>query len=473
MLRRFSINFAILSMVIDGVVVIAMLWLMTYLRPTLDDLLGTVFLIKEIDKPISLPLILYFIFPVTWVLIMLSFSVYNGRRNLRAVDEITRLTLSAILAGISLAGLLYLSYRDVSRFLFITFVVSTYLILLLWRFPARILYQWRNLRSGRIHRALLVGAGAVGREVAAGIEKHSSRVQIVGFLDDDPAKSKNRDDILGTLDEARRIAAQYQVDDVLITLPLRAHERLNQLIWALFDLPLRVWIVPDYFQWTLHHAEIENFNGIPLLDVRAPALNEEQHMVKRLFDLLLTVPATILLLPLMGIIALAIWLDDGFPFLFSQQRVGENGRLFTVYKFRTMVKDAEKLRHTVEEFDENGNILHKHSADPRVTCVGRFLRRWSLDELPQLFNVLNGTMSLVGPRPELPYLVEKYQPWQRKRFAVPQGITGWWQVNGRSDKPMHLHTEDDLYYIQNYSIWLDIQIIIKTFLIVLRGKGAY
>jgi lipopolysaccharide/colanic/teichoic acid biosynthesis glycosyltransferase len=111
--------------------------------------------------------------------------------------------------------------------------------------------------------------------------------------------------------------------------------------------------------------------------------------------------------------------------------------------------------------------------DPRVTRVGRFLRRTSLDEIPQLFNVLKGEMSLVGPRPEMPNLVEKYDLWQRKRFTVPQGMTGWWQVNGRSDKPMHLHTDEDLYYVQNYSIWLDLQIIFKTIWVVLRRKGAY
>jgi lipopolysaccharide/colanic/teichoic acid biosynthesis glycosyltransferase len=127
----------------------------------------------------------------------------------------------------------------------------------------------------------------------------------------------------------------------------------------------------------------------------------------------------------------------------------------------------------VAEIDGQGNLLHKQRADPRVTPLGRFLRRFSLDELPQLFNVLRGDMSLVGPRPELPELVEKYQPWQRERFAIPQGLTGWWQVSGRSDKPMHLHTEEDLYYINNYTLWLDIHILIRTFWIVLRGKGAY
>jgi lipopolysaccharide/colanic/teichoic acid biosynthesis glycosyltransferase len=144
-----------------------------------------------------------------------------------------------------------------------------------------------------------------------------------------------------------------------------------------------------------------------------------------------------------------------------------------MYKFRSMYEGSEARLKDVIHYDEDGNLIHKIPNDPRVTRVGRFLRRNSLDELPQFLNVLKGDMSLVGPRPELPILVEKYQPWQRARFAVPQGITGWWQVNGRSDKPMHLNTDDDLYYIQNYSLLLDLQIVFKTALVVLRGKGAY
>ena len=125
------------------------------------------------------------------------------------------------------------------------------------------------------------------------------------------------------------------------------------------------------------------------------------------------------------------------------------------------------------QHDDHGRVIHKVPNDPRVTRVGRFIRRTSLDELPQLFNVLKGEMSLVGPRPEMPWLVEQYAPWQRKRFAVPQGITGWWQINGRDDKLMHLHTEDDLYYIQNYSILLDLQILWKTIGVVLKRRGAF
>ena len=212
---------------------------------------------------------------------------------------------------------------------------------------------------------------------------------------------------------------------------------------------------------------------MPMLDLRAPALSEYQRMIKRAFDLavvLLTLPVT---LPVMGIIGLAVALDSQGPVIYKARRVGENGRIFTMHKFRSMVNNTAGELAKIGSSDSNGQYVHKVPNDPRVTRIGRLLRRTSLDELPQLFNVLAGSMSLVGPRPEMPDLVEKYQPWQRKRFTVPQGITGWWQVNGRSDRPMHLHTEDDLYYVQHYSLWLDIQILLRTVWSVVRGKGAF
>jgi lipopolysaccharide/colanic/teichoic acid biosynthesis glycosyltransferase len=177
---------------------------------------------------------------------------------------------------------------------------------------------------------------------------------------------------------------------------------------------------------------------------------------------------------LTALIAVLIRLDSPGPVFYCPKRVGENGRLFKMIKFRTMVENADQLRHLIDTVDEKGRVVQiKTPDDPRITRLGRFLRRTSLDEWPNFYNVLKGEMSLVGPRPEMPYLVDKYALWQRKRFAVPQGMTGWWQVNGRSDKPMYQHTEEDLYYVQHYSLWLDLQIIGKTVWVVLRGKGAY
>jgi lipopolysaccharide/colanic/teichoic acid biosynthesis glycosyltransferase len=168
-------------------------------------------------------------------------------------------------------------------------------------------------------------------------------------------------------------------------------------------------------------------------------------MLKRVFDLSVGLFALTLALPLMALSVLMVHLEDGAPVIFRQKRVGKNGYLFTMFKIRTMVKNAEQLQSQAQKRDVDGNLIHKTKDDPRVTRVGRVLRRFSLDELPQLFNVLGGTMSLVGPRPEIPYLADEYAPWQRKRFDVLPGMTGWWQIRGRSDRPMHLHTEDDLY----------------------------
>ena len=220
-------------------------------------------------------------------------------------------------------------------------------------------------------------------------------------------------------------------------------------------------------------AKAEILGGIPIIGLREPVIEGFSRLLKRGFDLVVGSLLLLLTAPPMLLIAIAIKLETRGPSIFRQERVGENGRLFGMYKFRTMVAGAEAQQDQVNIQTEDDDVLHKRPDDPRVTKVGHFLRRYSLDELPQLINVIKGEMSLVGPRPEMPWLVDRYESWQRKRFAVPQGITGWWQINGRSDKPMHLNTDDDLYYVYNYSLWLDIQILLKTPLAVIRGVGAF
>jgi exopolysaccharide biosynthesis polyprenyl glycosylphosphotransferase len=430
--------------------------------------------VAELGEPHTVPLALYLIFPLLWVLILQLMSVYDARRNLNFSREISTLTLASLLAGVALAGTLYLSFRGISRVLFLSFAFTAYFLLILWRVVYLLAYKRGLLEGVQQRRILIVGAGRVGNEVGAHITSyHRLGLVVAGYLDDEPKKIRHNPNIVGSIREARAVILDNQVDDVIIALPTRAFEKVNQLVANLIDLPVKVWIIPDYFHLALHKATVEEFAGIPMLDLRAPALNDYQRLVKRIFDLLITLLLFPFAMIIMGVSALAIWLESRRPILFKQQRVGENGRLFEMLKFRTMISNAEELRYMVERFDQDGHLIHKSSDDPRVTRVGRFLRRASIDELPQLFNVLKGEMSLVGPRPELPYLVEKYEGWQRKRFAVPQGITGWWQVNGRSDKLMHLHSEDDLYYVQNYSLLLDLQILWKTIWVVMQRKGAY
>ena len=178
-------------------------------------------------------------------------------------------------------------------------------------------------------------------------------------------------------------------------------------------------------------------------------------------------------LPVMVLIALAVRLVSPGPVILGQERVGEGQRPFKMFKFRTMAAGSERHQNGSVSFTRNGHMVHKRVNDSRITRVGRFLRRTSLDELPQLFNVLKGDMSLVGPRPELPWLAELYRPWWRQRFLVPQGLTGWWQVTGRGNKPVDRKIEDDLYYIEHYSLWLDLKILWKTIPAVIRGEGAF
>ena len=469
MLRRFSINFALFSMLLDGLSVAVCLWFAGLIRPAMN----AIAFVRPLSGSEPVPLLLHFLFPLIWVIIFSSLSIYDGRKFLRAADELAALFLSTFIASISSAGILYFSYREVSRALFVVFVVSTFLLCLLWRTLARLYFRSRRESAAVSRRLLVVGTGPLGQNVGRQIrESLVENLSLIGFVDDG-YESQSKIPALGAFTALRSLIRKYQVTDVVIALPYSAYHKMSEIITCLDDQPVGVWIALGFFDLALYRTDIENFAGIPMLDLRASAIDDYQRLIKRAFDLSLSLLALVPALPLMAISALLILMEDGTPVLFRQQRVGENGRLFAMLKFRTMVRNAEELQEHIEKVDERGNVIHKLRDDPRVTRIGRLLRRLSLDELPQLFNIVAGSMSVVGPRPEMPYLVEKYQPWQRKRFAVPPGLTGWWQVNGRSDRPMHLHTEDDLYYIQNYSIWLDLQIIVRTIWVVLVGKGSY
>jgi exopolysaccharide biosynthesis polyprenyl glycosylphosphotransferase len=467
MFRRFSTNYAVFSIFLDVLLVTGALFLAALLRAPLNILA----FVEDIP-PVNLPWVIYLVFPTLWIGVLILFSVYDGRKNLRVVDELASLTLGAILATVSLAGILYLSYRDISRFMFLMANCSAYGLLVGWRLAARWGFRKRRLNF-QVRRVLILGASDTGRRLETHIlGMPEFGLEVIGFLDDHLIDRK-ANDILGSLSRIRFVVQEKRIDDVVVALPLEDHEELARVINQLQDLPVKIWVIPDYFSLTLYRAQVENFANMPMLDLRAPALSEYQLMIKRTFDLVLTFLLLPFSLPVMSIIALAIKFDSPGPVFYRALRVGENGRTFSMLKFRTMVQDADRMLQNIGRYDENHNYIHKLPQDPRVTRVGRVLRKTSLDELPQLINILRGEMSLVGPRPEMPELVERYDSWQRKRFAVPQGMTGWWQVNGRSDKPMHLHVEEDLYYIQNYSPWLDLQILIRTIWVVIWQKGAF
>lgn len=470
MVKRFTINYALFSIALDITLTLLTLHLAGLLRPLLPDTLPFMVPLAKIDVPSPL----YFAVPIIWGIIFPLFSVYDPKRTYRITDEFLTITLATGLAALVFMGVLYIGFRNLSRWLVLIFLITDLTSLLLWRIVARL---WFRLAASQPSekRILIVGAGSVGQHVVQLMQEEGNRwLTVVGYVDNGRPSPQTSDlPLLGALHNVRTIVQERHIDDVIIALPHQAYEELSKLVWQLQDLAVNVRIVPDYFSLALYRASAEEFGGVPMINLRSPALNDVQRFMKRALDVAISAFLIALTSPVMAAVAIAIKLDSEGQVLFRQKRVGENGRIFGMYKFRSMVPNAEALQPQMNQLDEAGHLVFKFRDDPRITRIGRFIRRTSLDELPQLFNVLFGDMSLVGPRPELPWLVEKYEPWQMKRFAVPQGITGWWQVNGRSDKPMHLNTEEDIYYVQNYSLWMDIYILLKTPWVVLRGKGAY
>lgn len=423
-------------------------------------------------RHVQLPWPLYIAVIVIWLITFLLLTPQRALFTDNLLEAVGRLLASIWLSGMSFAGLLYLSYRDVSRLQFIYFVLTNLVVLLVFHLIMRA-YSHSQQGNGWQRRVLIVGTNAIARQLAREFSQRSwSGLRTVGYVTDEE-RLDNELPVLGTVDDTVRLVQAHKIDEVVFALPPEQHARVVQISVTLQHHPVMVHTVPSLLDLTFARTAIGTLGGIPLISLRESVLNESQRLLKRCFDVAMSSLALLLLTPLLLIIALLIKLDAPGPIFFHQERVGEHGKRFKMIKFRSMYQDAERRWREVVRRDDQGNLLHKQADDPRITRIGRLLRRTSLDELPQLINVLRGEMSLVGPRPEMPYITAEYESWQWQRFRVPPGMTGWWQINGRSDKPMHLHTEDDLYYVQNYSFWLDLVIILKTIVVVLRGHGAY
>jgi exopolysaccharide biosynthesis polyprenyl glycosylphosphotransferase len=365
-----------------------------------------------------------------------------------------------------------------SRLMFIYVAIITIVLLAAARSIQRTIQGRLRSKGFGVQRALVVGAGEVGRAVLRTmIARRELGYDPVGYLDDNPERGSvdiGRVRGLGSLDNLEAVLREHPIDMVLITLPWKYHDKILELIRQGRRAGVEISVVPDVFQLNLRQVQVENLDGIPLLRVNGHvALKGSNRLLKRAIDIALITLSAPLWLPLFGVVALAIRIESPGAIFYCATRVGENGRRFQMFKFRSMIPNADRMRAQLTQTLELDPRRPKIKNDPRVTRVGRIIRATSIDELPNLFNVLLGHMSLVGPRPPTPDEVELYEPWHLQRLQTLPGMTGLWQVSGRSEVPFEEMCLMDIYYIENWSIALDAQILMMTIPRVLLRQGAY
>ena len=473
MLRRYNSMFMALLSFLDILFSGVVLWTANWLRHRIP--LGKAITSSDVylDKSVYLAMTLI------WGTAFLFRSLYIAKRVPRLVDELLSVAMTTSLSCRAFAAwLFFFDYDDFSRLLLFYFGILDLCTLLNFHLVSRAFLRFIRARGYNLKKMLIVGAGSVGVQVARTLAQRAwTGFDIVGFLDDAPEKQGHTwagiAPVLGGLDQIQQVVQEYKVDEIIIALPTTVHSRLAQLVQCLQAYPVHIRVVPDLFSVATIRPQIEDLWGIPLIGVRQPIFSPLDALVKRTMDLVGAIVGLVVFAPTMLVAAILIRLDSRGPILFTQARVGENGRLFRIFKFRTMVVDAESALDQLVSIEDLSEPVFKLKDDPRVTRAGRILRRMSIDELPQLLNVLKGDMSLVGPRPEEIKMVQRYSSWHRKRLAIKPGITGPMQINGRADLSLEDRVRLELDYIRNYSLWKDLEILIKTVPVVFRGDGSY
>jgi Undecaprenyl-phosphate glucose phosphotransferase len=409
---------------------------------------------------------------VVWPVVFYFHGLYQIRRGRSRVDETLTLFVAILLGSLLLTvsnqwirpvtrpGMDPFVIFDYSRLFLASFAVLDLVFVVAGRSVIRRVLMAIRLRGHNLQRILVVGAGALGKEVTRKLLAHRELgFKVVGFLDDDPGKSKRLFEgvpVLGTLQDIDDVLAGRRIDQVFVALPLEAHRKIRRVLQSIARECVEVRMVPDILQYATLKATLEDLDGTPVINLSQVPLQGWASLVKRMLDLALALPATLVLLPLLPLVALAIWIEDRGPIFYRQERMGLDGRPFEILKFRSMRVHAEASTGPVWATKD----------DPRRTVVGAWLRRWSLDELPQLWNVLRGEMSIVGPRPERPAFVREFKerlPQYMLRHRVKAGITGWAQVHGwRGNTSIRKRLQYDLYYIENWSLGLDLKILWMT-----------
>jgi exopolysaccharide biosynthesis polyprenyl glycosylphosphotransferase len=333
---------------------------------------------------------------------------------------------------------------------------------------------WQSSRLSE--RTLIVGAGAVGHLLGEKIAKHPEyNLTLVGYLDDGEPFGASRPavTVVGRLEDLNDVIDGYAVSRVIIAFSRARHQQILDVVRTCADRGVRVNIVPRLFEILSSQTAMDDVEGIPLLDVAHVEMSRFNTIVKRVFDLLFGGALTVVALPLIGLLAVAIKLDSRGPVFFKQERMGRGGKVFRIFKLRSMHTNAEQLRYDLAEMNDYSGPMFKMKSDPRITRVGAVIRKWSLDEVPQLFNVMRGEMSLVGPRPLWVDEATRCRGWTKKRLDITPGITGLWQVTGRNDVPFDEMVKLDYMYVTGWTLSWDIKLLLETIPAVLGRRGAY
>ena len=416
---------------------------------------------------------------ITWGVLLYYFGMYYSFRT-KQISDVLFIIIETTFVGIGFFGsfLFITKILSISRlqigysFLLAAFFISIEKIFLIKYF------RYQRKKGINTRNFLIVGTGKRAQHFINMINNHAEwGIKAIGLVDDDTSRVSGTmygHKVLGTIDDIPNIIHNHVVDEVLFVVPRSWLNKIEKVISYVCEVEgIKVNIALDLFEHRLSKAKYSYLDTLPLLTFDRAPDELIQLLIKRLFDLFSSIIAIILLSPVFLITAIIVKVSSKGPIFFRQQRCSLNGRRFTLYKFRTMVVGAEAKLKELLAYNEMQGPVFKMENDPRLTKVGKFLRKFSIDELPQFWNVFRGDMSLVGPRPPLPAEVDKYEPWQRRRLSMRPGITCLWQACGRNkindfDEWMEL----DLEYIDNWSLWFDFKILLKTVPVVLFGIGA-
>ncbi len=414
-------------------------------------------------------------FLMVLLFVLRRYGLYNGVPNRSGAHE-QRLILQACLTtGVLLCGWLYLMRNvEVSRVLVVVLVLTTAVALGIRRALWRMVRFAQYAKGVETRNVVIVGTNQLSMAIGQQIENdYHLGYRLCGFLhapgEVDAVVAEHR--VLGSMDRLRELTRMHFIDEVVLAQPCPIESVINLLEEA-HDVEIDISAMSGLFGELAHNAPLEYLGAYPMVALHRRNPRTVAFFMKRVVDLMLSVLALVALFPIMIAIALAVVVDSRGPVFYVSERIGKRGRVFPCFKFRTMIRDAEARKRELAKLNERDGILFKMANDPRVTRVGRVLRKYSLDELPQFFNVLRGEMSIVGPRPPIASEVAKYALEHFRRLEVLPGLTGLWQVQARHDASFARYIALDTAYVENWSFWLDLKILLRTAHVVIRGTGT-